>query len=115
VLIAQLYPFEQEPITASNINQLSPDRFKDFWRWFRKFYKFLPGNTASDRANEFFGPRPPRRKCRGIALATRYRKARQIVASPWPFADALFLQRDMVDGSGHSAIQGASVLATRKP
>src|SRR5450631_1997084 len=68
---------------------------------------------AIGRAN--FWPPPPRRKRCGIALATRYCKARQIVASPWPFADAVFLRRDMVDGSGHSAIQGASVLATRKP
>jgi hypothetical protein len=60
VLIAQLYPLRARAIMASSINQLSPDRFKDFRRWFRKFYKFLQGNTASDRASEFLAPDPPR-------------------------------------------------------
>jgi hypothetical protein len=58
VLIARFYPLRARAITASSINQLSPDRFKDFWRWFRKFYKFLQGNTASDRASEFLAPTP---------------------------------------------------------
>jgi hypothetical protein len=71
VLIARFYPLRARAITASSINQLSPDRFKDFWRWFRKFYKFLQGNTASDRASEFWLP-PPKteapRNCVGHAL-----------------------------------------------
>jgi hypothetical protein len=59
VLIAQLYPLRARAITAYRINQLSPDRFKDFWRWFRKFFTiFAGGNTrAIGRAN-FWRPTP---------------------------------------------------------
>jgi hypothetical protein len=40
VVIAQFYPLRARAITAYGINQLSPKRFKRFWREFRKFYNF---------------------------------------------------------------------------
>src|SRR5712691_10261233 len=43
-------------ITAYGINQLSPKRFKRFWREFRKFYDFCGGHNCVRSADEF---RPP--------------------------------------------------------
>jgi hypothetical protein len=40
VAITQFYPLRARAITAHGINQLSPKRFKRFWREFQKFYNF---------------------------------------------------------------------------